>query len=595
VSPETRHVAALQRLLGAMRERVDFVEGSRFWKIRAAFFAFKARLGAVHDPAPPPVPPREYVEAMAASDPYARWLLEHDTRPAELSRLREIAQALPKRPSIAIVVDDACGGADDALARARAQIYPWARTVATSSLWAESHPAESRGTVTSRFAAALESCDDEWLAFCREGELLAPDAAFEVALGALHPRVDLIYGDRDAIDEHGARRAPVCCPDWSPEAFSSSMYTGRVVFLRRSALLAAGGIQPGYDDPRYDMALRVSEGAAAIEHRPRMLYSERNGPAVSHEDDAKAVRAALVRRGEAGDLRHWRGDAYVVRHTLQRPGRVEIILPTRDLADDLGRCLASVFERTTYADFVVTIVDNGSVEPQTATLLREWARREPARFRSLRIDEPFNFSRLVNAGARATDGPYILLLNNDTEILTGDWLEAMLEQAQRAPVGAVGARLLYGDGTVQHAGVVIGLGALAGHVYRYADPREPGPGGALYSIRNYSAVTAACLMVRREVFEAVGGFDEAFAIEFNDVDFCLRLGEAGYRNVYLPHVELTHYESKSRGIADSPAKRRRRLVERTLFTDRWNSDEHRDPYYNVNLTVIDESGALAFS
>ncbi|MBD5654339.1 MAG: hypothetical protein IAI50_04060 [Candidatus Eremiobacteraeota bacterium] len=186
-----------------------------------------------------------------------------------------------------------------------------------------------------------------------------------------------------------------------------------------------------------------------------------------------------------------------------------------------------------------------------------------------------------------------MLLNNDTEILSGDWLEAMLEQAQHPAVGAVGARLLYGDGTIQHAGVVIGLGALAGHVYRFAKPHDAGPGGALFSIRNYSAVTAACLMVRRDAFEAVGGFDEAFAIEFNDVDFCLRLGAAGYRNVYVPHAELVHFESKSRGIADSPAKRRRRLVERTLFTDRWHSDGFRDPYYNPNLTVIDESGTLA--
>jgi len=588
VPPEARHVAALQRLLAAMRERVDFVEGSFFWKLRAAYFAFKRRFGAVHDPAPPPIPEREFVEAMAADDPYARWLLEHDTRPAEFERLREMARALPHRPTIALVVDDAAGDADAALARARAQLYPWARTLATSSLAANAPDAAAR------FAAGLAASDDDWIAFVGPRELLAPDAAFEVALGAnLQPDAELLYGDRDAIDASGARSGPVCCPDWSPDAFAAAMYTGRLVFFKRAAVVAAGGVGTGFADPRYDLALRVSERGTPVAHRPRMLYSERLPLADYRDDDARAVQAALERRGEGGRVRPFRGTCAVVRYALTKPGRVEIVLPTRDLADDLRRCLESVFARSTYGDFAVTLVDNGSVESDTAALLAAWTKREPLRFKTLRVDEPFNFSRLVNAGARASDGPYLLFLNNDTEVLTPDWLEALLEQAQRPPVGAVSCRLLYGDGTVQHAGVVVGLGALAGHVYRFAAPDDPGPGGALFSIRNYSAVTAACLMVRRDAFEAVGGFDEAFAIEFNDVDFCLRLGAAGYRNVYVPHAELVHYESKSRGGADSPAKRRRRLEERTLFTERWHSDRFRDPYYNPNLTLIDESGTLA--
>ncbi|MBD5653802.1 MAG: hypothetical protein IAI50_01320, partial [Candidatus Eremiobacteraeota bacterium] len=260
MSPETRHVAALQRLVATMRERVDFVEGSSFWKLRAAFFALKARFGAVHDPAPPPLPAREYVEAMAATDPYARWLLEHDTRPAEFARLREMARALPHRPTIALVVDDVSGDAEWALERARAQIYPGSRTIATSSL-----AGTAGADIGSRFALALASSDDEWLAFCSGRDLLAPDAAFEIALGAnLHPDVDMMYGDRDTIAEDGARSGPICCPDWSPDAFAAQMYTGRVVFLRRTALLAAGGIGPGETDPRYDMALRVSERSAGV-------------------------------------------------------------------------------------------------------------------------------------------------------------------------------------------------------------------------------------------------------------------------------------------------------------------------------------------
>ncbi len=573
-----------------MRKRVDFVEGSAFWKARAAFFALKRRFGFTHDQAPPPIPRRTIAEAMEGSDRYTRWLMRHEPRPSDLDRLREAALLLSNRPSIAILLDAGAGDVTGALAHASAQIYPEVRVELTSA-----HLPDA----ASRFAEAFERSADDVIAFVAAGELLAPDAAFEAALAFMtDPEASAVYGDRDVVEADGRRTNPAFVSDFAPESFLAQMFMGRILFYRRAAVVAAGGVRAGRGDARYDLALRVSEGPGTILHRARIFYSARAATSDVAERtaaaDARAAAEALARRGEPGRIEPAAGflGAHHVRYVIARPGRIEIVVPTRDLPGHLARCIASVFERSTYRDIRLTVVDNGSVQNETTKLLTHWREREPQRFGVLRIDEPFNFSRLINAGVASSDAPYIVLLNNDTEVRTSDWLEAMLEQAQRPAIGAVGARLLYPEGPVQHAGVVVGIGLLAGHVYRMANARDPGPNGALAATRNYSAVTAACLMVRRDAFDAVGGFDESFAVEFNDVDFCLRLRQAGYRNVCLPHVELVHDESKTRGVADTAAKRSTRLAERTRFQERWHSATFRDPYYNEWLTRIDESGGL---
>ncbi len=581
----------MQALLARMRQRVDFVEGSSFWKARAAFFALKRRFGFTHDPAPPPIPPRAYAEAMDAPDRYTRWLMRHGPRPSDLERLREIARLLPNRPSIAILLDAGDGDVTDALAHASAQIYPNVTVLLTSTQAADA---------ATRFADAFARAEAEIVAFVSCDELLAPDAALEAALGFMvDGDVSAVYGDRDVVEADGRRTTPAFVSDFAPESFLGQMYTGHMLFYRTSAIVAAGGLRGGCGDARYDLALRISDGAGTIAHRARIFYSGRAPKSDSDRQtaaraDARAAAEALARRGEPGRIEPVAGfpGAHHVRYVIARPGRVEIVVPTRDLPGHLGRCIASVFERSTYPDVHVTVVDNGSVQTETMDLLARWREREPERFAVLRIDEPFNFSHLINAGVASSDAPYVVLLNNDTEVRTRDWLEAMLEQAQRPAIGAVGARLLYPDGTVQHAGVVVGIGRLAGHVYRFANSGDPGPNGALAATRNYSAVTAACLMVRRDAFDAVNGFDETFPIELNDIDFCLRLRRAGYRNVCLPHAELVHDESKTRGVADTPAKRSARLAERTRFEERWSSATFRDPYYNEWLTRIDETGAL---
>jgi GT2 family glycosyltransferase len=251
-----------------------------------------------------------------------------------------------------------------------------------------------------------------------------------------------------------------------------------------------------------------------------------------------------------------------------------------------------VFERSTYPDIEVILLDNGSRDPASLRTFGTWAAAEPKRLRIVPYDVPFNFPRINNYAVGHTTGAYLLFLNNDTEVVTTDWIEAMVEQAQRPPIGCVGAKLLYPDDTVQHAGVVVGLGGVAGHSHKHYPASAPGYFYTLQTTNNYSAVTAACMMMRRDVFDRVGGFDESLAIAFNDVDLCLRVRGAGYRNVYLPHVVLYHHESKSRGYEDTAEKLARFAEEQKTMLARWRTADACDPYYNPNLTRMTEDYAI---
>ena len=558
-------VAALQRLVDRLRRRIAFIEGSRFWRLRELWMRARALLGAAPSPdEPQPVSSREFVEAMDGGDPYLRWLFEHEPRASDLGRMREFAALLPGAPSIAIVVDDRTPHAKAAIASVRSQVYPGATLLLTSACSSERDD-------WARFNAALAASGADVIAFCEGGHVLAPHAAFEIALAfCAAPGLDAAYGDWDVLEPSGARSDPSFGPDWSPETFLASMYTGPVIFYRRDAVLGAGGFRAGYGAAlHYDLALRVFESTNRVAHRPAILVHQLQSQSAavrSSGDEDRAAKAALERR-------------------------VEVIVPTRDLAPMLERCLRSVFERNAGQEIRVTVIDNGSTEPETAALLATYAEREPARFRTLRLDRPFNFSSLMNDAVEATDAPYLLFLNNDAQFTSDGAIAAMLEYAARPAIGAVGARLLYPDGSVQHAGVVVGIGGYAGHVYRGCDAARAQRLPAIAGPRNYSAVTAACMMLRRDAFLAAGGFDAGLAIEFNDVDLCLKLAAAGLRNVYLPHVVLRHDESSSRGptVPSSSAAMR----DRERFSRRWGSIGYRDPCYNPNLTLVSEDASIA--
>ncbi len=268
------------------------------------------------------------------------------------------------------------------------------------------------------------------------------------------------------------------------------------------------------------------------------------------------------------------------------------MIPTRDHGDDVDRCLTSIFENeSAYKDFEVLLVDNGSRDAASLAVFERW-RNTDERVRVTPYDVPFNFSQINNYAVRQSSHPYVLLLNNDTQVLTPDWLVAMVEQMQRPSIGAVGAMLLYPDDTVQHAGVVIGIGGVAGHSHKYVRRDDPGYFSMLQATTNYSAVTGACLGIRRNVYEEVGGLDEELAVAFNDVDFCLRVGAAGYRNIYLPHVRLRHFESKSRGLETTPEKIARFHAECEIMKRRWNVDRFSDPCYSPNLTRDSEDMSI---
>jgi GT2 family glycosyltransferase len=308
----------------------------------------------------------------------------------------------------------------------------------------------------------------------------------------------------------------------------------------------------------------------------------------AYEASEKAIQDAIDRRGEAGIVKGVPGflGHHLVRYEITDYKKVSIIIPTRDLGEVLDRCLESIFTKTTYPNYEVIVIDNGSVQDYTFKVFSKWSSQEPGRFKCYRLDIPFNFSKINNYGVSQATGDYLLFLNNDTEVLNPDWMNAMVEQVQRPQIGAVGALLLFPDNTIQHAGVVMGLGGVAGHGYYAMESDIPGYFGNVVGFNNVSAVTGACLMCRREVFEKIGGFDEQLTVAYNDVDLCLKMLDKGYRNLYLPHVKLYHHESKSRGYEDTPEKKERLNRESKIIAGRWQKYIDNDPCYSPHLTRV---------
>ncbi|MEG3845445.1 tetratricopeptide repeat protein [Microcoleus sp. herbarium19] len=455
-----------------------------------------------------------------------------------------------------------------------------------------------KGQISACLNSALASVTGQFLLLLDHDDLLAQEALYEVvSMLKQHPEADLIYSDEDKLDGEGKLTDPFFKPDWCPDSFLSRMYVGRLATYRCALVNEVGGFRVGYEGSHdYDLALRLTEKTNKIFHIPKILYHGRipKNPAermysTKNTDEAtqKALEDALQRRKEKFtsiiSVPELPG-THIIRYHIADFKLVSIIIPTRNLGSFLERCLKSIFEKTTYPNYEVMVIDNGSDEAEAAAVISKWKRKEPTRFKCYELNIPFNFSRINNYAVAQAQGDYILFLNNDTEVITSDWIEAMVEQAQKPRIGAVGAKLLYPDNTIQHAGVVLGLRSIADHSHRHFDTTAPGYYGQIASANNYSAVTGACLMCRREVFEKIGGFDEQLAVAFNDVDLCLEMLRRGYRNIYLPHVVLYHYESKSRGIENTAEKQSRFMREHETMKLRWKEIIDCDPCYNINLT-----------
>jgi GT2 family glycosyltransferase len=573
------------------------------------------------------------VEALKAAregrdhdDAYGRWRSLYGLRDSELQRMRETLPFLPRQPLVSVIMatyETPERYLKAAIESVRDQVYPnWELCIAddASTLphvrrvleeYARLDPRiklvfrPQNGHISRASNSALEVATGEFVGFLDHDDLLSPDALFECVMIANRvPDVDMIYSDEDKIDDDDEFSDEFFKPEWSPDTFLSRMYTCHFGFYRRTLVEEIGGLRPDFDGSQdYDLVLRITERTPRIHHIPKVLYHWRIHPQSAAADEyvkpyaahaaERAIAEAIARRGEPGRA-FVNPDApgtYSVRYDLRDRRKISIIVPTRNHGDDVDRCLTSIFEAPGYENFEVLLLDNGSDERASLRIFEAWAARE-SRVRVVRHDVPFNFSAINNYAVEQCDGHYLLFLNNDTQILCSDWLLAMVEQAQRPSVGAVGALLLYPDNTVQHAGVVIGLGGVAGHSHKHFSGDAPGYHFTLRAINNVSAVTAACMMVRRSVFHEVGGFDEQLAVAFNDVDFCLKVRAAGYRNLYLPHVKLMHFESKSRGYDTTPDKQDRFDREVAMMRRRWKTDTDIDPYYSPNLTRDYENFAL---
>lgn len=563
---------------------------------------------------------------------YERWVEEYDTLSADdLERIRDAQAKLLHRPLISIIMpvyNTPEPLLRDAIASVRAQLYdrwelciaddcspaPHVRAVLEAEAAADPRIRvvfrEANGHISHASNSALELASGEWLAMLDHDDLLRPHALYCMveAINRL-PDAEIAYSDEDKIDDAGRRFDPYFKPDFSIDLFLGQNYLNHLTLHRRSHVVTVGGWRPGFEGSQdYDLTLRILErvGTERVVHVPRVLYHWRaaaGSTARGVQEKNYALGAGLcalqeyaARRLPGASVTEVSGSPYYrVAYPLPSPPPlVSIVIPTRDGAAVLGQCLTSLFERRRYEAFEVIVVDNGSVEPETFALFDHWREREP-RLRVLSYDLPFNFSAINNFAVAQAAGSLVCLMNNDIEILDDDWLDEMVSLAARPDVGCVGAKLFYPNGQIQHGGVVLGVGGVAGHAFKYAAGDAAGYFSHLKLRRSVSAVTAACLLVRKDVYEQVGGLDESgLTVAFNDVDFCLKVREAGYRNVWTPFAGMIHHESLTRGAETTPEKQARFSAEVRVMQDRWAALLTEDPFYSPNLTLTGEDYAIAF-
>ncbi len=449
--------------------------------------------------------------------------------------------------------------------------------------------------------ACLEMATGDYIGLFDHDDLLHPAALHEVMRAICEQDADFIYTDENTFHEKPEDAfCPHFKPDYAPDTLRSYNYICHFTVFSRELLDEVGKFRREFDGSQdYDMVLRLTEKASRIVHIPEILYFWRaHGGSVAGDISAKPYTLDAARRalGEHLDRVGLVGEVedssipstYRIKYAISGWPKVSIVIPNMDHADTLRTCISSILEKTTYENFEIVIIENNSRKEETFAYYDE-LKTDP-RIQIVTWEGKFNYSAINNFGVReAATGEYILLLNNDIEVITPDWLQEMLMFAQRPDVGAVGAMLYYPDDTIQHAGVVLGIGGVAGHAHKYFPRGDFGYMSRATIAQDLSVVTAACVMLPRTVWDEVGGLDETFEVAFNDVDLCMRIRKAGYLIVWTPYAELYHYESKSRGAEDTPEKKKRFEGEVRRFQARWKSElAAGDPYYNPNLTLVRE-------
>ncbi len=565
--------------------------------------------------------PREFLirlkeRAEPEEVPYAPWYEKHAASPETLARQAAASKNASVKISVAVPAyktpDDFLREMMDSLLN---QSYPnWELCIANAS------PEEERMAATLREYAekderirvqdleenigiaentnrAIGLATGDYVGLLDHDDLLAPDALYEAAKAITEQHADVVYTDEDKIDGRtGEHTQPHFKPDYNPDLLRSNNYITHFFVAKRELFEKTGGFRKGFDGAQdHDLIFRCCEQADVIAHVPRILYhwrthsaSTADNPAsklYAYEAGKRAIEGNLERSGEKGEVQLLKDYGFFrVRYALTDRPLVSILIPTMDHTDVLKRCLDSIRAKTTYDSYEILLIENNSTKEETFAYYDSLA-QDPG-IRLVRWDGPFNFSAINNYGAGFAKGDYLMFLNNDIEILTPEWIEELLANVQRPGIGAAGCKLYYPDKTIQHAGVVVGLGGIAGHVFSGMDGRMSGYLHKASIQMNVSAVTAAAMMMPKTVFEELGGFEEKLAVAFNDIDLCLRIREKGYRIVYDPFCEMIHHESKSRGAEDTEEKARRFYTEIEFMRTRWiDVLKKGDPCYNPNLTL----------
>ncbi len=457
------------------------------------------------------------------------------------------------------------------------------------------------GHISANSNSAIEIATGDYIGLLDHDDLLAPEALYENVLALNKDKtLDFIYSDEDKINEKGNHFDPHFKPDFCKYNLLTRNYICHFSVIKATLVKQVKGFRVGYEGSQdFDLFLRCTELAKKIHHIPKVLYHWRvhsESTALNMDTKPYATNAALkaltdtLQRNKIDgkvDVNPNLAGFYKINYAINENPKISILIPSKNLTAITDVCISSIFKLTDYPNFEVVLINNNSDEPDFFEMAKKWEKEEPNRFKCVHDNGDFNFSRLINFGAKNASGSILLLLNNDTEVIDKNWLKKMLEYAQLENVGAVGVKLLYPNNTIQHAGVIIGLQGIAGHTFVGKEKDETGYFNYLKSVNNFCAVTAACLMVKKSDFDTVNGFEEELAIEFNDVDFCLKLAERNLNNLYLPDVELYHYESISRGHPHKTKESyERHLRENAYFKNKWQKYIDNDPCYNPNLSLI---------
>jgi len=554
---------------------------------------------------------------------YADWIANVESRqisdPANIETVQESFKLKPTISVIMPVYNTEKSFLQQAIESVQGQSYPhWELCIADDASpqphvravledYAQRDPRikvmyrPKNGHISAASNSALALATGEYVALLDHDDTLA-DHALHFMVGALNqnPSAQIFYSDEDKIDEYGNRTEPHFKPDWNPDLFFSQNYVCHLGIYRRDLLERIGGFRTGVEGSQdQDLLLRCLPYVtpAEIVHIPEVLYHWRMGEgstalasgekSYTTEAGVKALRDYFCSQGqnevcvEAGVV----PNTYRVRYPIPVPEPlVSLLVPTRDMLEVLEPCISSILNRTSYQNYEIIILDNESTQAATLAYF-EHIQAEDTRVSVLPYHHPFNYSAINNYGVQHAKGELIGLINNDIEVISPEWLTEMVSHALRPGIGCVGAKLYYADNTIQHAGVILGIGGVANHPHKNFPKESHGYFARLSVVQNFSAVTAACLLVRKTIYEEVGGLEEGFLkVAFNDVDFCLKVREAGFRNLWTPYAELYHHESKSRGTEDTPEKHARFVSEVLYMQEKWKDQLALDPMYSPNLT-----------